>query len=177
MLQFPSDAVSQDRLSARGWGQTKEATFHKQNHLFFKTPEASVHSKIMTFKKAKITVVFFVRHRIDNEESFETLGQTAPLNTKSLSHDRVALNFLVFKRTNFFFVHLFSHLPLHFIHICLNDIQASLSFSHHVFVALKCPKVLSFRNSLYCTVLSKIYTEQSFCSLHNVRSTFELEHK
>lgn len=97
-------SVSQDRLSAGGWGQTKEATFHKQNHLFFKTQEASVHSKIMTFKKAKITVFFFfVRHRIDNEESFETLGQTAPLNTKSLSHDRVALNFLVFKRTNFFF--------------------------------------------------------------------------
>lgn len=65
-----------------GWVQTKEAVFHKQNHLFFKTQEESVHSKIMTFKKANITV-FFVRHRIDNEESCETLGQTAPFKAKT----------------------------------------------------------------------------------------------
>lgn len=180
VLLFSSDAFSFTRQTfcQRVVGKRKEAVFHKQNHLFFKTQEESVHSKIMTFKKAKITG-FFVRHRIDNEESCETLGQTAPFKTttKSLRHDCVVLNSLVFKHTNLFFVHLCSYLPLHCIHIGLNDIQVSLSFPHHKFVALKCPKVLSFCNSRYCTVLFKIYTEQSLCPLHNVHPTFQLEHK
>lgn len=134
-------SVFLDRLSARDQESRQKRPFVTSKTIYFSNPKGIGSFKNNDIKKAKITV-FFVRHRIDNEESFETLGQTAPFNTKAsvttvLSKTHWSLN------TTTFFVHLYSCLPLHCIHICLNDIQVSLSSPHHMFIALKCPKVLN----------------------------------
>lgn len=72
------------RVSSRGEFQEKRDYSHKQNHLFLSKPMRHwIIQKIMTLKRRKLQC--FVRHRIDNEESTETLRQTAPFHNQSLS--------------------------------------------------------------------------------------------